>query len=52
MSIIEPEFTKSSYFVPEDNNWHLEEDAPKEVKKEFEEFKKYEKELEERGIEL
>lgn len=51
MSIARPEFTKSPYFVPEDGNWHLEEGAPPEVVKEFEEYMKRDKELEERGIE-
>lgn len=51
MSVTKPKFVDSPYFVPEDGNWHLEEGAPEEVKKEFEEYMKYKKELEERGIE-
>lgn len=52
MSMTEPEFAKSPYFVPEDGNWHLKEGAPEEVKKEFEEYKKYEEELKKRGVML
>ena len=52
MSIQKPEFVDSPYFVPEDGNWHLKEDAPEELKQEFEEYVQYEKELEERGISL
>jgi hypothetical protein len=35
-----PKFFDSPFFVPEPNNWHLKPDAPEELKKEFEEFKK------------
>ena len=52
MSITRPKFIDSPYFVREDNNWHLKEEAPKDVKEEFEEYEKYEKELEEKGIDL
>lgn len=51
MSISKPKFADSPYFVPEDGNWHLTEDAPEDVKREFEEYMEYEKELEEQGIE-
>lgn len=51
MSVTRPKFVDSPYFVMEENNWHLKDDAPEEVRKEFEEFMEYEKELEERGIE-
>lgn len=34
------EFFTSEYFVPEPDNWHLKEDAPKEVKEEFEQWMK------------
>lgn len=50
MSSIKMDFADSPYFVPEVDNWHVKEDAPEEVKKEFEEYKKYSDELEERGI--
>lgn len=51
MSVQKPKFVDSPYFVPEDGNWHLKEGAPQEVVEEFEEYMRYEKELEERGIE-
>lgn len=35
-----PSFWNSPYFVPEPDNWHLKEDAPEELKKEFEEYMK------------
>ena len=35
-----PAFFTSEYFVPEPDNWHLKEDAPEDVKKEFEEWMK------------
>lgn len=35
-----PKFFTSEYFVPETDNWHLKDDAPEELKKEFEEFMK------------
>ena len=50
MSTISMEFTKSPYFVAEDNNWHLKEGAPKEVKEEFEEYMQYSKEMESKGV--
>ena len=37
-----PSFWDSPYFVPEPNNWHLTEDAPEELKKEFAEYMKNE----------
>ena len=33
-----PNFFTSEFFVKEPDNWHLKEDAPEEIKKEFEEF--------------
>lgn len=33
-----PSFWDSPYFVPEPDNWHLTEDAPEELKKEFAEY--------------
>lgn len=50
MSISKPKFVDSPYFVPEEDNWHLKEGAPEEVVKEFEEYMRYEEELEKRGI--
>lgn len=50
MSSSRPNFTNSPYFVPESGNWHLKEGAPEEVKKEFEEYMEYEKQLKEMGI--
>ena len=35
-----PEFFTSEYFVPEPDNWHLKEDAPQELKDEFDEWMK------------
>lgn len=50
MSTVRMDFVNSKYFVPEDGNWHMKEDAPEEEKKEFEEYMKYSKECEEKGI--
>jgi hypothetical protein len=36
-----PDFLDSPYFVSEPGNWHLKEGAPEEVKKEFDDFMKY-----------
>lgn len=52
MSISKPKFTDSPYFVPEENNWHLKDGAPEDIKREFEEYMEYENELKKRGIEL
>lgn len=30
-----PDFFTSEYFVPEPDNWHLKDDAPQELKDEF-----------------
>ena len=35
-----PAFFTSEYFVPEPDNWHLKENAPQEVKEEFEAWMK------------
>ena len=40
MSSAMPKFFESEFFVPEVDNWHLKEDAPEEVRKEFEEWMK------------
>lgn len=45
-----PNFFKSKYFVPETDNWHLLDGAPKEIIDEFEEYMKREKENEKKGI--
>lgn len=50
MSMARPNFADSPYFVAEEDNWHLKEGAPEDVKKEFEEYMEYDRELEERGI--
>lgn len=51
MSTNRPKFLDSPYFIKEENNWHLQDGAPEQVRKEFEEYMQYKKELEERGIE-
>ena len=38
MSQARPDFADSPYFVTEPGNWHLKPGAPKEVKKEFQEY--------------
>lgn len=35
-----PEFFTSEYFVPEPDNWHMKEDAPQELKDQFEQWMK------------
>lgn len=50
MSTTKMNFVDSPYFVPEVDNWHLEEGAPEEVVKEFEEYMKYSDELKEKGV--
>ena len=45
-----PEFMKSPYFVPEVDNWHLKDGAPKEIVDEFEANMKADKEALEKGI--
>lgn len=50
MSVIKPKFVDSPYFVREEDNWHLKDDAPDDVKEEFEEFMEYYKECEKKGI--
>lgn len=51
MSIARPKFVDSQYFYIDDDGWHLEDGAPDEVVKEFEEYMEYKKELKDRGIE-
>lgn len=50
MSTAKMDFVDSEYFVAEEDNWHLKEGAPEEVKKEFEEYMEYSKECEEKGV--
>lgn len=50
MSTARLNFVDSSYFVPEEDNWHLKEGAPEEVVEEFEEYMEYSKEMEEKGV--
>lgn len=45
-----PPFWDSPYFVPEPDNWHLTEDAPEEVRKEFEKYMKAESEENENTV--
>jgi len=45
-----PKFITSPYFVAEEDNWHLKLGAPEEVKKEFDEYMRQEKEAMEEGI--
>lgn len=50
MSTISMEFTRSPYFVMDDDGWHLKDGAPDEVRKEFEEYMEYSKKMEEQGV--
>ena len=50
MSVQKPKFIDSPYFVDEEDNWHLKEGAPPEVIQEFEEFMKYYRDMEEKGV--
>lgn len=50
MSSVKMNFVNSGYFVPEQDNWHLKEGAPEEIKKEFEEYMQYSKECEKKGV--
>jgi len=50
MSTAKLKFVDSPYFVDEDENWHLRDDAPEDVKREFEEYMQYSNECEEKGI--
>lgn len=45
-----PDFFTSEFFVPEPDNWHLKEGAPKEVQEEFDAWMKERKEAEENNI--
>lgn len=50
MSTTKLKFTDSPYFYVDENGWNIREDAPEEVKKEFEEYMEYSKKLQEEGI--
>ena len=52
MSIERPKFVDSPYFYTDEDGWHLKDDAPEDVRKEFDEYMKYEEELKEKGIML
>lgn len=40
MSQSRPDFIESEYFYIDDEGWHLKENAPEDMKKEFEEYTK------------
>lgn len=44
-----PRFFFSPYFVNEEDNWHLKEGAPEDVKKEFEEYMRADEEARKEG---
>ena len=44
------EFMKSKWFVPEVDNWHIKDDAPEDVKKEFAEYMKQEEEAKKKNV--
>lgn len=50
MSVKTPKFAESPYFIAEDNNWHITDDAPKEVMDEFDEFNEYYDEMYKQGV--
>ena len=50
MSTAKLKFVDSPYFVPEEDNWHLTEDAPEDIRKEFEEYMEYSREMEEKSV--
>lgn len=52
MSMTRPKFVDSEYFYADESGWHLKEGAPSDVQKEFDEYMQYEKECEDRGIDL
>ena len=52
MSVTKPNFVDSPYFVDEEDNWHLKDGAPEDVKKEFEEYMEYSKKMEEEGVDI
>lgn len=49
MSVMRPKFVDSPYFVPEEDNWHLKDGAPGDIKAEFEQFMSEYKKHEEEG---
>ena len=51
MTMLEmPGFFYDPHFHPDPNNWHVDDDAPEWVKKEFEEYMKETEEHESQGI--
>lgn len=44
------EFMKTKWFVPEVDNWHVKEDAPQDVKDEFQEYLEVERKAKEKNI--
>ena len=51
MTMLEmPSFYNDPHFHADPNNWHVDDDAPEEVKKEFEEWMKETEEDESQGI--
>ena len=52
MSTTMPKFVNSPYFVEEPDNWHLKEGAPEEIKKEFEDYMKQDREAKKMGIDV
>lgn len=52
MSVQRPSFVDSPYFVMGDDGWYLLPGAPPEVVQEFEEFMKYHKDMEDKGIDI
>ena len=52
MSVKRPKFIDSPYFVMEENNWYIKDDAPEDVKKEFNEFMEYYRKMEEQGVNI
>ena len=50
MAMVGQDFMDSPYFHPDPNHWWVDDDAPEEVKKEFEEFMKACEEAEKKGV--
>jgi len=48
--MIMPAFMQSEWFVKEPDNWYLKDDAPEEIRKEYEEWKAEEDQAAEEGI--
>lgn len=52
MSVVRPKFLDSGYVEITDDGWRLKDDAPDEVRREFEEQLEYERMLEEMGVDV